>query len=179
MHRLFVALRLPPALRQLCLAAMEPPLPGWRWQSQEQLHLTLRFIGEVDRRRAEDIAVALTRVDAAPLSLALSGVGWFDQGPGGALFARASPRDPFASLHSKVDRALMLAGLKPEGRSFLPHITLARGRKSAAAPHEWLERHAGLTSAQFPIDRFHLMESSLARDGALYEIAETYPLSRA
>ena len=59
MHRLFVALRPPPAIRRACLDAMEDGPPGWAWQDDEQLHLTLRYIGEVDRHRAEDVADAL------------------------------------------------------------------------------------------------------------------------
>ena len=57
-HRLFVALRPPRPIRQQLLAAMHG-ISGARWQDDEQLHLTLRFIGEVDHHRAEDIAAAL------------------------------------------------------------------------------------------------------------------------
>jgi 2'-5' RNA ligase len=176
MHRLFVALLLPTPVRQACLDAMEPPLPGWAWQDEEQLHVTLRFIGVVDRRTAEDIASALGGVHAPRQSIALAGVGWFDRGGGGALFARVAPRDPLAALHAKIDRALVAAGQPPEGRSYLPHVTLARGRDGAARPEDWIRRNAGLSTDSWAVDRFHLIESTLARSGALYEIAESYPL---
>ena len=68
MHRLFVALRPPPAIRARLLAAMGG-VPGARWQDDDQLHLTLRFIGEVDRPVAEDIAAALGTIHAPPLDI--------------------------------------------------------------------------------------------------------------
>lgn len=176
MHRLFVALLLPPPIREACLDAMEPPIPGWNWQDEEQLHITLRFIGEVDGRAAEDIASALGGVHAPRQSIALAGVGWFDRGGGGALFARVAPREPLAALHAKIDRALVAAGQPPEHRSYMPHVTLARGRRGAAHPDAWINRNAGLSTQPKLVDRFHLIESTLARSGALYEIAESYPL---
>ena len=83
---------------------------------------------------------------APPVDLALTGVGWFDQGPRGALFARCGPVEPLAALHRKIDRALVRAGLEPERRAYLPHITLARRRSGAVDPAGWLERRAGLAS---------------------------------
>src|SRR6478735_4594781 len=111
MHRLFVALRPSPAIRQHCLEAMLDGPPGWAWQDDEQLHVTLRYIGEVERPMAEDIAATLSSLRSPPLELGIDGVGWFDQGPRGALFARAVPKEPLAALHRKVDRALTGIGL--------------------------------------------------------------------
>ena len=176
MHRLFVAIRPPPAMRQACLAAMEDGPPGWAWQDEEQLHLTLRYIGDVDRPVAEDVAAALGSIQAPTIDLALAGVGWFDHGPRGALFARVAPVDPLAALHSKLDRALIRAGLKPEGRAFLPHITLARRRSSAVDPAGWLERNAGLASAPETVASMILFESHLGRHGSSYEAVAAYSL---
>ena len=176
MHRLFVAIRPPPAMRQACLAAMEDGPPGWAWQDAEQLHLTLRYIGDVDRPVAEDVAAALGSIQAPTIDLALAGVGWFDHGPRGALFACVAPVDPLAALHSKLDRALIRAGLKPEGRAFLPHITLARRRSSAVDPAGWLERNAGLASAPETVASMILFESHLSRHGPHYETVASYSL---
>lgn len=176
MHRLFVALRPPPAIRQACLAAMEDGPPGWSWQDEDQLHLTLRYIGEVDRPVGEDIAAALGSIHAPDIDLALSGVGWFDHGPRGALFARVAPVDPLAALHIKLDRALVRAGLEPERRAFLPHITLARRRSSAVDPGGWLERNAALASGAERVSSMILFESRLGRHGSSYEAIASYPL---
>ena len=164
-------------MRQACLAAMEDGPPGWAWQDEEQLHLTLRYIGDVDRPVAEDVAAALGSIQAPTIDLALAGVGWFDHGPRGALFARVAPVDPLAALHSKLDRALIRAGLKPEGRAFLPHITLARRRSSAVDPAGWLERNAALASDATRVSSMILFESHLGRHGSAYEAIASYPLA--
>ncbi len=176
MHRLFVALRLPADLRKACLAAMEDGPPGWAWQDDEQLHLTLRYIGEVDRPVAEDIATALGSLSAPAVNVALAGVGWFDQGVRGALFARVAPREPLAMLHAKLDRLLMRIGLPAEGRAYLPHITLARRRPGAVDPSDWIERRAALVSAVAHVGSVILYESHLGRHGSSYEAIAAFAL---
>lgn len=176
MHRLFVALRPPPPIRDLCLDAMDSGPVGWAWQDEEQLHVTLRFIGEVERTQAEDIATALTALHAPTVTMRLAGVGHFDHGPRGALFARVGPRPPLEALHDKVDRLLVRIGLQPEGRAYLPHITLARGRRGAEPPQAWLERQAGLSSPDAEIAHVTLFESRLGRAGASYEPVARFPL---
>lgn len=177
MHRLFVALRPPPAIRRACLEAMEDGPPGWAWQDDEQLHVTLRYIGEVERPVAEDVASALGSVQALPIELVLTGVGWFDQGRSGSLFARCGPAEPLAALHKKIDRALVLAGLEPERRAYLPHITLARRRSGAVDPAGWLERRAALATPAEPIAAMILYQSHLGRHGSSYEAVASYPLA--
>src|SRR3954470_7895666 len=105
MHRLFIALRPPPAVRAAVSATMDG-LPQARWQDDDQLHLTVRYIGEVDGRMAEDVVLAMGQVHAAPIDVALSGVGAFDKkGRVDALWAGVAPHDALAALHRKVDHA--------------------------------------------------------------------------
>lgn len=156
---------------------MDDGPPGWAWQDDEQLHLTLRYIGEVERPVAEDIAAALGAIQARSIKLALSGVGWFDQGPRGALFARVAPPEPLAALHKKLDRALVRLGLEPERRAFLPHITLARRRPGAVDPAGWLERNAALASEPERVASMILYESRLGRAGPSYEAVARYALA--
>ncbi|MEP7316957.1 MAG: RNA 2',3'-cyclic phosphodiesterase [Sphingomicrobium sp.] len=177
MHRLFVALRPPLAIRRACIEAMEDGPPGWAWQDDEQLHLTLRYIGAVDRPVAEDIASTLGAVHSSAIDLALDGVGWFDQGPRGALFARCGAAEPLAALHKKIDRALVLAGVEPERRAYLPHVTLARRRRNAVDPAGWLERRAGLATPPETIAAMILYESHVGRHGSSYEAVASYPLT--
>ena len=156
---------------------MEDGPPGWAWQADEQLHLTLRYISKVDRPVAEDVAEALSSIHAAPVMLGLNGVGWFDQRPRGALFARAAPVDPLAALHNKIDRMLVRIGLDPERRAYLPHITLARRRPGAVDPGGWLERNAGLASSTEAVTSMILYESHIGRHGSSYEAMARYPLT--
>lgn len=177
MHRLFVALRPPRAIREQLLRLMGG-VPGARWQHDEQLHLTLRYIGEVGTHMAEDIAAALGSSRHAPLELQLAGCGMFDdrRGKPSALWAGVSPREPLAALHRKVDQAVIRAGLEPERRAYLPHITLARMSGSAGPVDRWLAEHAGLTSEPFTVDAMILFESRLGHGGASYEPVARYPL---
>ncbi|MEP9401614.1 RNA 2',3'-cyclic phosphodiesterase [Sphingomonas sp. VNH70] len=176
MHRLFVALRPPPAMRAALLATMDG-IDGARWQDDGQLHLTLRYIGAVERPVAEDVALALHRVHAPALDLALDGVGHFDAKRGGrSVWAGVAPGDAVKALHHKIDHALVAIGLPPEGRAFVPHVTLARLNRGCGPIDGFLAAHAALTSPPVRFDRFVLYESHLSPDGAWYEPVVRYPL---
>src|SRR3954465_4486669 len=154
MHRLFVAIRLPQQVRARLLAAMGG-VAGARWQSEDQLHLTLRFIGEVDRHRAEDVHAALGGVPFAPFTLALAGVGAFERrGEPTILWAAVAPQEPVKALHKKVDQALARIGLDPEGRAYAPHITLARLPRGAGPVGHFLHAAGRLTSPPFEVEEF-------------------------
>ena len=177
MHRLFVAIRPPEPVRDLLLDAMDDSA-DFRWQEDEQLHLTLRFIGEVERPTAEDLAAAFATIRADRFGLRISGVGRFEQRSSGALWAGVEPKAPLAALAAKIERVCQSAGLEPERRAFHPHMTLARwkGRRTREV-HAYLEAHRGLSSEPFAADEFILFESRLSRHGAHYEPVATYPLS--
>ena len=177
MHRLFVAIRPPEDIRDRLVDAMEDT-PELRWVGDEQLHLTLRFIGEVEGPLADDIALALGRIRFAPFDLSIAGVGMFEQRGGGALWAAVRPKEPLAALFAKVERACVGAGLEPERRAFHPHITLARwNRRSATAVHAVLDRNRALATPAFAVDRFILYESQLSRHGAHYDVVAEFPLA--
>lgn len=181
MHRLFVALR-PPAPVRLGLRRAMTGVPDARWQDDDQLHLTVRFIGEVDGRQADDAAAALGQVCAAAPTVRIAGAGRFERrGRTDTLWAGVAPRAQFADLHRKVNRALGRAGLEPERRAYLPHVTLARlarGAEAEAAVARWLADHALLASEPFALDRLVLYESILGRGGAVYEPLACWRLSR-
>ena len=176
MHRLFVAIRPPEDIRDLLVDAMDDG-PELRWVGDEQLHLTLRFIGEVERPLASDISAALGRIRFDRFEMRIRDVGRFDQRNGGALWAGVEPGAPVAALAAKVERACQSAGLAAERRAFHPHITLARwkGRASRAAD-AFIDRNKGLGSPPFEADCFLLIESHLSRHGPHYEVVEEFPL---
>jgi 2'-5' RNA ligase len=177
MHRLFVAIRLPEPIRDVLIDAMDEGA-DFRWQSDEQLHLTLRFVGEVERPVADDLAAALAGIRFDRFTIRVNGVGRFEQRNSGALWAGVEPKEPVAALAAKVERACQSAGLEPERRVFHPHITLARwkGRRNRELA-SFLERHSALSSEPFEVDRFTLFESHLSRHGAHYEAVGVYPLA--
>ena len=173
MHRLFVAVELPLGVRDLLLALMGG-VSGARWQTDEQLHLTLRFIGNVDRHLAADIAAALATVHAPPFALTLWGSGSFDRkGRTDALWAGVARHDRIVALNHKIEQALVRVGVPPETRAYLPHITLARLPRGAGPVTGFLASTL-VTSAPFTVDGFALYESTLGYDGPDYAIVERY-----
>lgn len=176
MHRLFVAIRPPEDIRDLLIDAMDDG-PDFRWQDEDHLHLTLRFVGEVDRPIADDLADALGRIRTEPFRVRITGVGRFEQRSSGALWAGIEPKEPVAALAAKVERVCQSVGLEPERRAFHPHITLARwkGRRTRELK-SFLERRAGLASDPFEIAGFSLFESHLSRHGAHYQTVADYRL---
>ena len=116
MHRLFVALPVPESVAEP-LIDLADGIPGLRWVDIAQLHLTLRFIGEVDGDVGEDVAAAVASIHAPAFTLRLNGVGQFHHKKSGALWAGVTPRDPVAALAAKVGRAVQSAGLSAEAAS--------------------------------------------------------------
>lgn len=187
-HRLFVALRPPPQVREALLAVMAG-VEGARWQTDNQLHLTLAFLGEVDRHGLEAATEALATVTALPLDLALAEFGTFDTSrPGriGTLWigveeVRRPGLDPgpLSALSQSIRSALRRAGLTPDPRKFGPHITLARFG-AAGATRETLRpflTHTPTPRAHWQATDFHLVESTLGREGAHYTPVAGYTLA--
>lgn len=173
--RLFFAL-LPPAALCEALREIMHGVHGAHWQSREQLHLTLRFVGDVSVFQADELAAALPRMIPHLPALTLSGVGMFETaGRPNALWIRAAPPEPLTHLHRKLDRLCQTIGLKAEGRAYLPHVTLARLPRTAGSVNEWLASNAGRTFGPAQFARCSLMESHLTAAGSEYhQIASTH-----
>jgi 2'-5' RNA ligase len=176
MQRLFVALRPLPLVRSWLLGLMGG-VRGARWQRDDQLHLTLRFIGEVDRHMARDVDAALAAIRHPPFEVTLATLGLFDRrGRPEALWIGARPREPLAALHRKIDQALVGCGLAPERRAYLPHVTLARFGRESGPLGPFMEEQGGATSPPFSADAFLLFESRLGADGSAYVELARYAL---
>jgi 2'-5' RNA ligase len=127
---------------------------------------------------AEDVAAALGTIRHAPFAIALEGVGTFgSRGRINALWAGVRPHDALAHLHRKVDQALARAGLEPEHRAYLPHITLARFGRDTGGLAGFVQTHAGLHSTPFQATHFALYESVLGHAGATYTMVQRYTLA--
>jgi 2'-5' RNA ligase len=175
-HRLFVALRPPHAIRAALIAAMHG-ISGARWQDDDQLHLTLRFIGEVDHHRAEDIAAALGALHAAAVTARIAGVSLFErQGRAHMLWAGVEPHEPITALQRKVDQLLARVGIAPETRAFVPHITLARLNRASGPVAPFLALHSDLASSDFIFGHVTLYESEMGHGGSRYHPVARYPL---
>lgn len=177
MHRLFVAIT-PPSDVIDALGDLQTGVRGARWLPDENFHLTLAFIGEVDRHGLEEAASALAAVAAPAFDLKLSGCGYFGDRKPRALWAGAAPAAALLHLQSKVDVALRRAGLVEDRRKFTPHVTLAYLHGVAKDEAERYCAVNGLFAAgPFPVDEFHLYESHLGSEAAHYELVASYSLS--
>lgn len=169
MVRLFVALSLPEDLRDE-LSAMGGGIPGARWVPEENLHLTLRFIGEVPGWQAQEVDEALAAVRAPGFDLTLRGVGTFGKaGRVAALWVGVERTEPLMFLQAKIETALQRIGLEPERRRFAPHVTLARTEK--AAPDKtvaFVQAHNLFRAAPVAVEGFTLYSSRLGKDGPHY-----------
>jgi 2'-5' RNA ligase len=175
--RLFVAIPMPEALADH-LVLLQGGVPGARWETKEKLHLTLRFVGDVDGGVAARVADALGAVHAASFTFALRGVGHFPpRGAPRSLWAGVADPRPLRALHDKIERALSRIGLEPDPRNFSPHVTIGRlkgspeGRVAAFIAH-----HALFASVDVDVDSFALMSSVTGSGGSTYRIERRYPL---
>lgn len=169
MIRLFVALPLPESVR-LHLSMLNGGVPGARWIPSENYHITLRFIGNVENHVADDIDAALSTISTAPFELSFSGVGYFGKASAArSLWAGIARNGALDHLQAKIEPALTRAGLAPEHRRFVPHVTLARLKRAPSGRVEqFVADHAGFRSAPITIDRFALFSSFLSSSGAIY-----------
>ncbi|MGD1880464.1 MAG: RNA 2',3'-cyclic phosphodiesterase [Kiloniellaceae bacterium] len=175
--RLFVALSLPDTVRER-LCGLCSGLPGARWVAPESLHLTLRFIGEVDGGVAEDIDAALSGIHCPRFSLTLAGVGDFGDGRRlRSVWVGVEANEVLERLQAKVEQAVRRAGQPPEKRKFKPHVTLARFKSHPGGRLEdYFAERALFRCPPFPVTGFTLYSSYLAHEGAIYSPEAVYPL---
>ena len=174
--RLFVALAIPDVVART-MFLIQSGVPGAKWQTREQLHLTLRFIGEVDGREANAIDDALSALSSSRFALSLKGVGEFGGKNPRALWAGVSDPAAVAHLARKIETAMQRIGFPAEERKFMPHVTLARLRgTSTGKVMDWLADHALYASAPFDVADFVLYSSRLSQGGSVYAPECVYPL---
>ena len=172
--RLFVALGLNSAVRTR-LSFLGGGLQGVRWVAPENLHLTLRFIGELPNWRAEEVDHALAGVTIPGFPLVLAGVGAFAKGGKvTSLYVGVEKNVALERLQAKVERALQGAGLEPERRRFVPHVTLARlgARLGDGLPEAkvagWVQGHNLFKATPMAVTHFTLFSSLLGKEQAVY-----------
>ena len=179
--RIFVAL-LPTDPARSALAALAEDVRGVHWARPELLHLTLRFIGEVDAAGRDKIIAALGHVHVRPFLLELTGAGVFPpRGQPGVLWAGVGPGHPLLhQLRQQVDDLLLGTGIPFELRPFVPHFTVGRCREAPPVMiAHWLKRHRDFAGPVWPVQGFHLMASEPVEGNASYRTLHTFPLLEA
>lgn len=177
--RLFVALDLPWSLRQHLAQLAKAGIPGARWVPPENYHLTLRFIGETQGHRAEDIDHALSGLRARGFTLTLAGVGTFAKGGRStALWAGVERNQQLDHLQNKIETALQRCGQEPERRRFQPHVTLARLDTMAEAKlASFVQAHNLFRAEAVPMGHFTLFSSLLGKEASVYTAEVEYALT--
>lgn len=177
MRRLFVAIGLPEEIRQ-ALSGVAYGIPGARWVTPENMHITLRFVGEVSDEQAERLRDELVKIDATAFSLRLNGLGQFLNGrKPQTLWAGVADSAPLSALQHDVEKATLAAGIMIPKQQFHAHVTIARLR-DVRMPRlrEYLTELGDFQSDSFTVEAFELVSSVLRPDGPIYSIEESFPL---
>ena len=176
MIRLFFGLELPEELR-MRIDALSTGIDRARWVAPENLHVTLRFIGEVGEPAMEDIAQEAAAIRFDPFPVTLSGAGHFERrGRVGAVWLGVEPEPALTALRDRVEAAAVRAGQPPERRKFRPHVTVARlDRARPGEVRDWLAANTLFRAVPFTVARFTLFSSMLGRSGSNYVAECRFP----
>jgi 2'-5' RNA ligase len=179
MPRLFIALEIP-RNAAMSLSLLRGGLPGARWIDVENYHITLRFIGDIDGRTADEVVDRLDRIDRPEFQLSLNGMGSFGSKKPHSIWAGVSPSPEMNALQSEVERICQRIGLPPDPRKFMPHVTLARLRSSRLDDVvQYLSGRGNFRTSAFTVGRFVLMSSKESVGGGPYIVEEVFPLHEA
>ena len=176
MARLFVAIELSDSVKDV-LSRLQLGLKGAKWVSRENLHLTIRFLGDISENEVEDIDAALREIRYKPFSLEFQGLDVFSSGERvRSLWIGISSKVDIVYLKKRVDRTLFRVGVEPDARRYVPHVTLARlgGRRRPLA--HYFKYVDSQTRVSADVKALTLFSSYLGRNGAVYSPVSRYPL---
>jgi 2'-5' RNA ligase len=181
--RAFVAVLLPDDVRGRLAAAADGLRGRTRevaWVRPDNLHLTLRFLGEVDPMTLEHAreAMMVAATATAPFTATLGALGGFPSGrPPRVVWAGVTEgSEGLRALHAALESALVVRGIPGEGRAFHPHVTLGRARSPRGASGLTGALGEGFRFGEFRVATLHLMGSQLSPEGSRYSVLAEAPL---
>lgn len=173
--RLFIAIELPDDIKNDLTGLHNND--NIRWVPKDQVHLTLKFVGQLDRSRTEMLKSELKSICFNPFELKLKGVGFFpEKGVPRVYWAGISHNDSLIELQKKVEEAAVSTGAEKDKYSYKPHITLGRIKNDKINKDELKSAGADFESRIFTVQNFALFESRLTPKGAIHKIVAEYPL---
>ena len=174
MPRLFAAISIPQEVA-LTLDRVRQPTPGAFWIPTSDMHLTLRFAGDMSPSQAREWVQELSLIRLPAFSLKLQGLGSFGGDEPRVLWAGVVPSEPLDALARACDRAARNARLPTEARTWKPHVTLARLRHTPVdAVVRILSRKATFNTDEFFVGKFALMSAKPGAGGGPYVIEEEF-----
>lgn len=178
MPRLFTGLEIPPDIAE-GLSAVQNGLRGARWIAPSDMHVTLRFLGDVDGNVAEALDALLQ--DARPrgaFEVTLDALASFGGDKPRAIIAAVHPDPALIELQAEHERIAREAGADPERRRFTPHVTLGRLRREATAPDValYLAERGLFLPLRFVATRVALFSARDSTGGGPYLVEAAYPL---
>jgi len=185
--RAFLAITPPTEVQAGCrelIDALRPDAPKVRWVRPENIHLTLRFLGDIDESVGERVmhGLAETAATVAPFAVTASGFGCFPNArkPTVAWVGIQAEGEGLQRVQSAAEEAAQRLGLKPETRPFSPHLTIGRIRVPAPAVPwaELIARHADFNAGAWTVRDVALFSSELHPSGARYTRIATVSLGK-
>ncbi|MCT4654213.1 MAG: RNA 2',3'-cyclic phosphodiesterase [Cohaesibacter sp.] len=176
MPRLFAGIEIPPSITTR-LSLQKGGLHGARWIDEANYHITLHFMGDVDRPMANEIAFHLSQIRYPEFDLTLKGFGSFGSKKPHSIYAAVEKNPNLLELQSEVLRRMAALGLRSDKRDFTPHVTIARLKKTQAIDvADYLQRNDGFMTEAFTVHRFVLYSSRDSIGGGPYAIEDSFDL---
>ena len=178
MCRTFIAIQFPDHVAdQLC--SLPQDLLMAKWVPEDNLHLTLEFLGELNSREIDDLMLTLGRLMHEPITMRFSGLGVFGDDRPRTLYANPVDAGPLIDLQMRVQAAVKRAGLQCKRRKYKPHTTVAKiSRTPSYMTGEYLEREGAFRTEPFQIHEFSLLESQLGNEVPVYSPIAIFPMLR-
>jgi 2'-5' RNA ligase len=185
--RSFVAVEITPSIRKRTgelIAALAGPSADVKWVEPHNLHLTLKFLGEVSQQEIARVCQAMARgaAEVEPFELDVRGAGAFPNAarPRTVWLGAGDGSQPMVALHDRVEAALAKLGYREEHRRFQPHLTIGRVRGAGLGIAELgrlVQQHADFAAGRMTVGKVTLFASTLTPDGPIYELLGTGPLA--
>ena len=177
MPRLFAGIEIPPSITTM-LSLQKGGLYGARWVDENNYHITLRFMGDVDYSLANEIVFQMSQIQYPEFDLSLRGVGSFGAKKPHSVFAAVQTNEDLYLLHKEIERRMKKLGLRPDKHDYTPHVTLARLKKTTEPIDvaNYLALRGGFKTEQFTVPRFVLYSSRDSVGGGPYVIEESFDL---
>ncbi len=174
--RCFIALEFPPEIKTSIYKSLKKEIedkPELKWVSEKNLHITLKFLGEIPEKKVSAIGDQLDKIfkNVRPVKIRLGGIKAFlDRGEVRVLWIEvAEGAEKIKEFAGKIETSLARMGFKKEKKEFVPHLTIARARKNPRKRYKPGDFEIKLDIPDFFIDEIVLFKSTLTPTGPIYE----------